>query len=438
MFARWATKEEIIKHTTKISKGDNIDKSGIIFMYDNDDFYINNKESHNLVIGCTGSGKTQTTIMPQIYFSIKASESFIVNDHAGELFNEFSGMAKNNGYKVQVINFRDMSKGNNYNPLYIPYNLYKKGNIDSAIELIENVGYNLMSDFNQTEADPFWENSAINLFTGLALYLFEKANIEEININSIVNLSYRIDDIKNEIKDNKTSVIYTYLSPIFDAPKDTYGSILAVFKQKLAIMSRESISKLLCNNNIDLESIKKDKTAIFIISDGNFSSIVMPMILNQVYNIVKLNNQTEKRLNIIMDEFGTIKPIKNLLNILTYSRSLNIRLTLVIQSILNLENIYGPKTTEFIKMAIDNTIFLLANDIKTLEMIANNCGKKDENNLLINIEELKVLDYFEAIILTNRMYPIKTKLLPYYQFNIPKIDPIELNNLKYNEVKLYK
>lgn len=435
-YARWATKEEILEHTTKVTKNSEVKKSGIMFMYDDEGIYVNNTESHNLVIGCTGSGKSQTTIMPQIYLSIKAGESFIVNDHAGELYEEFSGIAKENGYKVQVINFRDMTKGNNYNPLYIPYTLYKKGNIDEAIELVENVGYNLLSDYNQTDADPFWENSAINLFTGLTLYLFDKANIEEINVNSVINLSYELDIIKNKL--DKSSIVYTYLSPIFDAPKDTCGSIVAVFKQKLAIMSRESISKLMCNNNIDLENIKNEKMAIFVISDGKFSSIIMPMILNQVYNLVKLSPKSDRRLNIILDEFGTIKPIKNFLDILTYSRSLGIRLTMVVQSMLHLENIYGPKTTEFIRMAIGNTIFLLANDIHTLEVISKECGKKDENTLLINVEELKTLKYFEAIIITSRMYPIKTKLLPYFEFQIPKVASVDLKPLLYNEVKLYK
>ncbi len=438
-YARWATKEEILEHTTKVTKNSEVKKSGITFMYDDEGIYINNAESHNLVIGCTGSGKSQTTIMPQIYLSIKAGESFIVNDHADELYEEFSGMAKENGYKVQVINFRDMTKGNNYNPLYIPYTLYKKGKVDDAIELIENVGYNLISDFKDTNADPFWENSSINLFTGLTLYLFEKANSDEININNVVNLSYKLDEIKKELnKLDKSSIMYIYLLPILEAPKDTKGSIIAVFQQKLGlIVSRESTSKLLGNNNIDLENVKSEKTAIFVISDGKFSSIIMPMILNQAYNLVKLNPNTSRKLNIILDEFGTIKPIKNFLDILTYSRSVGIRLTLVVQSILHLENIYGSKETEFIRMAIGNTIFLLANDIHTLELIANSCGKKDEKNLLINIEELKTLNYFEAIILTSRMYPIKTKLLPYFEFQIPKVKPLELKPLEYTEIKVY-
>ena len=437
-YSRWATKEEIIEHATRITKEDDVKKSGITLMYDDDSLYINDSELHSLVIGGTGSGKTQTTIMPQLYLSIKAGESFIVNDHDGELFNIFSGMAKEADYNVQVINFRDMNTGNNYNPLCIPYKMYKEEKIDEAVQILENVGYNLLSDFNQTDTDPFWENSAISLFTGLALYLFSKAKPDEVNINSIVNLSYKLDDISKELTD-KSSVIYTYLSTIVDAPQDTRGSILSVFRQKISLItSRSSLTKLLSNNNIDLEHVKSEKSAIFVISDDKYSRIFMPMILGQVYDIIRINHQREGKLNIILDEFGTMKPIKNFLDILTYSRSAGIRITIVVQSILHLENIYGAKNTEFIRLAVNNTIFLLSYDNHTLELISRECGRTSENTLLVNIEELKVLKNFEAIILTNRMYPIKTKLLPYYQMGIKEIEPIELNPLEYNNIKIYQ
>ena len=38
----------------------------------------------------------------------------------------------------------------------------------------------------------------------------------------------------------------------------------------------------------------------------------------------------------------------------------------------------------------------------------------------------------------NRMYPIKTKLLPYYELHLEKKPPVELKPLEYSEVKVYK
>ena len=42
-YARWASKEEIVVHTTKITKNSDIKKSGMEVMYDEDNIYIKPK-----------------------------------------------------------------------------------------------------------------------------------------------------------------------------------------------------------------------------------------------------------------------------------------------------------------------------------------------------------------------------------------------------------
>ncbi len=438
-YARWATKEEVVEATTKLTKGD-ISKSGIQVMYDEDSLYVDSREIHNLIIGSTGSGKTQTTVLPQLYTSIMANDSFIVNDPRGEIYEKMSGLANQNGYKINVLNFQDPSKGNNFNPLHLPYKLYKSGNIDAAIEMLEDIGYYIICEDHKTDADPFWENSATTLFTGLALYLFEKANAEAINLNSIVSLSTKIEEVVKEVKEmDKNSLIYSTLAAIVNAPKETFTSIVAVFIQKARLItSRESISKILCNDNMDLENIKKDKTAIFVIGDGRYSNVIFPMLINEVFKMIDINNYKERRLNIILDEFDSYKPIKNFNNMLSVSRSLNIRFNIFIQSILELEYVYGKKEAEFIKMCFGNIYYLLANDYETLDYISNLCGRSSENEMLVTREDLKTLKPFEVIIIKIRMYPIKTKLLPYFELKIEDIAPLEMKNLEYTNIVIYK
>ena len=89
-------------------------------------------------------------------------------------------------------------------------------------------------------------------------------------------------------------------------------------------------------------------------------------------------------------------------------------------------------------MSFGNIIYLLANDRETLQQISRLCGRIDENTSLNTEEELKTMDYFEAIIITPRMYPIKTKLLP--DFNIDwkfEEKPVEQPNLEFDKVELY-
>ena len=54
-------------------------------MYDENNLYIKDDEAHTLVIGSTGSGKTQSTLLPQARLAIRAGETLIVNDVKGEI-----------------------------------------------------------------------------------------------------------------------------------------------------------------------------------------------------------------------------------------------------------------------------------------------------------------------------------------------------------------
>ena len=81
-------------------------------------------------------------------------------------------------------------------------------------------------------------------------------------------------------------------------------------------------------------------------------------------------------------------------------------------------NKYGKENTEILKLCFANIVYLLSQDIDTLEEISNLCGKTCEDGIvkpLISVEELKTLRVFEAIILIPRIMPIKTKLLPHYE-----------------------
>ena len=78
--------------------------------------YVDNGEFHSLFIGATGSGKTQTVILPQVDILAKAGESMVITDPKGEIFNACAGMLKDLGYnpklmEVNVSNGRVLDRG---------------------------------------------------------------------------------------------------------------------------------------------------------------------------------------------------------------------------------------------------------------------------------------------------------------------------------------
>ena len=51
---------------------------------------------------------------------------------------------RDKGYDVQILNFRDPQNGSSWNPLSLPYRMYKSGNQDKAIELLDDLALNIL------------------------------------------------------------------------------------------------------------------------------------------------------------------------------------------------------------------------------------------------------------------------------------------------------
>lgn len=429
-YARWSTVDEMKKYAKGVNLETGVVKSGLPIMYDDNYLYIDDRECHSLVIGSTGCGKTQSITLPMIRLSMMAGNNLIVNDVKGELYNMTADKLIKEGYKVLVVDFESPNLGNSWNPLSFPYKLYKAGDKDRALEMIEDIGYYIFTDKLDKGGDPFWVNSTIDYFTGLTLYLFENGNEEEINLNSIYNISANGLEKKNGISYfdllmnsiDKNSSIYFNLSGTLLAPNETRGSIISVFNQKIKrYITRENLCEMMSKSDFDITNIGKEKTALFIVSGKNtFSNSFIPLLVSQIINSIDLYGDRQILNNVLLDEFEHLLPIKNFSKIINYTRSIRIRLTVFIKSYIDLVSTYGEENAEIIKMCFGNLVYLLANDLMTLEEISKLCGNEVvDGNIepLITVEELKIFNNFEAIVLIPRMMPFKTRLLPDYQID---------------------
>ena len=416
-YARWATKEEMLKFLKEVDNNSDIKKSGIPMGYDKNKLYIKDDNSHTIIIGAPGSGKTQGVMLPQIKLAIKAGESLFINDVKGEILDEIGGELKNNNYNIIALDYANLEKGNYYNVLTFPYKLYKNDNKDKAIEMLENIGYYLLHDSNDN-SDIFWENTAIEYFVGLVLYLFDKAKEDEINLNSVVSLSEQINNSKENIIDtiDRNSSTYQYLFNTLGTAPETKAGILVTFNQRIKkFVTKERLSNAMSKTDFDMTNIGNEKTAIIVISGiSSYVNNLITILLDQIF------------CNLVIDEFDSLLPIVDFYSKFNYARGINIKITAFIKNFTNLNNVYGSKNTELIRMCFDNTIYLLANDLYTLEEVSKLCGNTNKGPL-ISIEELKT-----------RMMPIKTKVLPDYEINWNmKKESLEIPKFEKNDIKLF-
>ena len=422
-YARWATKEEVAKRLDAVDLKNGVNKAGIPIAFDEKYLYVDTKEAHSMIIGSTGSGKTQTTILPMIKLSMLAGESIVINDPKGELYGKCAENLKKRGYNVIVLDFDDSKYGNAWCPLRTAYDLYNSDKRDKAIKSLEDIGYYLFYDAKEKDSDPFWINSTINYFVGLALYLFENAKADEANLSSIFQLSNNLNRDGNAAKFldkiDENSLIYMNLVGTLKAPTETRGSILSVFTQKIKkYISREDLTNMLGYSDFDMKKIGIEPTALFVVSGvSNYCDNLIPLLINQIIDAVDIYGSEGRNINILLDEFDSMVPIRDFSRMIEYCRSIKIRFVITIRSYIHLCNMYSKQDADILKMCFGNLIYLLSDDIYTLEEISKYCGTKENGEPLISIEDLKTIDTFEGLVLMPRTMPYKTKFLPDFKID---------------------
>ena len=448
-YSRWA-KEKEIKAEEDIAmvnpEQEYSSVAGVPLILKDHEAWVDNGEYHTLVIGSTGSGKTQTVIKPTVKLLAKAGESMIITDPKGEIYEATANMLKEKGYDVQILNFRDPQNGSSWNPLSLPYRMYKSGNQDKAIELLDDLALNILYDESSNNSDPFWEKTSADYFSGVALGLFEDAKEDEININSISLMTTVGEEkfggstyIKEyfSFKDPASASVINASSTI-NAPTDTKGSILSVFRQKIKLFaSRENLSEMLSHNDIELADIGRRKTALFIVVQDEkktYHSLVT-ILLKQCYETLiavaqENGGELPVRTNFLLDEFANMPPLKDVTTMITAARSRHIRFTMIIQNYAQLNQVYGKENAETIRGNCGNIIYLISAELAALEEISKMCGevksKDDEKTAstpLVTVSDLQRMKQFEVIILRMRMQPFKTKFTPDFQLNWGKTYP---------------
>lgn len=441
---------------------DNIPKGGIPLYNDGKEVWVDTGGYHNMIIGSTGSGKSQSISFPFINVMAKAGESMIVTDPKGELYEGTAKELEKRGYNIVLLNFRDPDKGSGWNPFNIPYQLYKQGNKDKAIEMLEDLAKNILYD-ESSKSDPFWNNTSADYFAGLAWALFQDANDpDEVNINSI-NYMATAGEQKlggtNYIKEyfsgkDPTSTECIKVNSTISAPNETKGSILSVFNQKIQLFSsRETLSEMLCHSDFSMEDIGRKKTAVFIVIQDEkktYHSLVT-IFLKQCYEtLVRVAQENDGgklkyRTNFLLDEFANMPPLSDVDAMVSAARSRNIRLSFIIQNFSQLNDVYGKEKAETIRGNCGNTIYLLSTELNALEEISKMCGEvkskekdKTDSRPLVTVTDLQNFKEEEALILRSRMRPFKTKLKFDHkiEWGMSK-EKAEYPNAILNEVKIF-
>lgn len=435
---RFASVEEVQEVSTEVNlKNNEAAGAGLPLMSDAENVWVDDSDSHSLIIGGSGSKKNRLIIFLIVYLLAQHNENILISDPKGETLARTGNFLKKQGYKLRIIDLRHAGRrGDFWNPLILAFRHYKAGRIDEAQEMFADFVNTIAAQQKATTNDIFWAEIASALAMGILLVLAECATEDEMNVGSFASLCSQDNEElleKLAAKLPHDSIAAINLKGVLSSPEKTKQSIYAtLFGMVSMFINQKNLITALSNSTFELEDATKEKTAIFIITPDEKSTynFVVSLMVKQLYQVLIAKAQENNdlklkiRFNFVLDEMCNIPQIPDFTNMISAGRSRNIRFFLVIQSLHQLQAKYGEDETQTIIGNCSNLVYLHSRELPLLKMLSELCGERylsdGSTRPLITPSQLQRLDKQkgEALIFCGRLYP--------YVTSFPDIDEYEM------------
>jgi len=334
----------------------------------------------------------------------------------------------------------------------------------------------------QNEKDPLWEKGARSIVTATCLAFLEDSENPELGMTkekfNLFNVNKALTDSANGYKALKDyfegrgqlSQAYQLSRQVLGAPETTMSSYMSITMDKLNLFNDRGLCGLTAATDLKAEKLAFGKTAVFLkIPDEKDTrhALASLFILSTYKALIKiatpLPGQTLPRnVYFIMDEFGNMPKIDKFGQMITVGRSRKIWFNMVVQSFVQLTNVYGKEVADIVIGNCGVKMFIGSNDTDTCKMFSEMCGnmtvkttstssslgsKSGDINVSTNTQvrpliypsELQRLNNQEStgnsIIVSFNSFPLKTKYTPSYKCPFYKFGPMDLTEIRSNVFK---
>ncbi|MEL1145445.1 type IV secretory system conjugative DNA transfer family protein [Staphylococcus epidermidis] len=136
-------------------------------------------------------------------------------------------------------------------------------------------------------------------------------------------------------------------------------------------------------HSVGIHYSKKPVAIFLVIPDYDTSNhIIASYFISQLYTLLAetasskevTNSKTQRRVIFRLDEFGNLPAINDMDNIVTVCLGRNIIFNLFVQSLQQLQNVYGENTAKIIEGNCQNLTYILTLDTNTTKTISERCG----------------------------------------------------------------
>lgn len=400
-----------------------------------------------IILGGSGTGKSRFYVKPNL---MQCNTSFVVTDPSGELVQSCGMMLLRRGYKIKVFNINDMKHSSNYNPFHYLRDSNGEINSNNVIKMINVFMMNTKVE-GASGGDQFWDDATRLLLSALCFLLVETGTEEEQNFANVLDLIHKAkviegkEEEKSELdlmfdlrkEDNPKALSVQYYEEFKQAAGKTMQSILISTTTKLQHFKLEDVRNLTHIDNIHLETMGDEKTALFIIipSTDTTYNFLAAMMYTQLFDtlydraITYYHGRLPIHVRFLLDEFANVGKIPEFEKILATCRKFEISAVVILQNLSQLKRIY-EKSWEELPGNCDTMIYLGGKDQFTNEYLSKELGKETIDQQSINqtkgkqgsssynnailgrelatIDELATMDNNDCIVMVRGLHPFMT------------------------------
>ena len=403
-----------------------------------DQLRLSEKESYqNLsVTAPVGVGKTTRLVVPAVMDRMKQRCSMVINDPKGEVFALTSGVLDAYGYEVVLFDPSNPTQSHRFNPL-----LDAKNDIE-----LENIAQTLIWSGNASDKDPFWNHAATRLVS-LLLKLLRNGDPKYFNLPNLhhllSNFGSRGEGIDEFVASHYVhpqypdddSLLQEWKGIIAGSKGNTQSSILNVTLTALRALSNREVRHFLSGNDYDFSQLRERKTAVFLVTPADkqkyfsfLTSMFFSSIFQECMRAKHLTNRHSLPVYIIYDEAGN-SYIPDFASIANTIRGYRVSLSMIFQTISQLELRYGVAEATAIRAALSTEICLPGCDSKTAQYFSELAGivreaqRRDFTDSMINRNEYRLLNPNEirtmqdneALLVSKNRQPVKLTTKAYYE-----------------------
>ncbi|CAM2069156.1 Type IV secretory system conjugative DNA transfer family protein [Sulfidibacter corallicola] len=385
--------------------------------------------NHCALIAGTGWGKTTSFVIPNLYRLARSLCSLVVTDPKGEIHALIGGYLRQRGFHVVVLNPANVDASDRYNPF---------AHIRSSRDLNRMAAVIMGWKDSSREEEKFWIAGAVEIFSILAEALIRRGsrcsglhNVYRLLLN-FGGDGRPLDSfmVRTCNQGNREDHLFNRYLGFVEGNARSIQTFVTVAGNALRGMADVDFARLLGSNDVDFRTLRTEKTAVFLCIPPNSSEyqLMVDLFVSQLFDALMQRLPSKKELNVycFLDEFGNMS-LPNFGSTLTTIRAYRVSISILLQSLSQLEDRYGASQAKTILQGGIGTKIFGTAEAETADYVERIIGRRRGEAFwrspldpvyevpLLSAAEVRALDERKALLVARNSPPVLLETTPWYE-----------------------